>query len=100
MRRGLWNRSTAALKAQMNLKKSDSLRDHQSDIAIAYEVLAERISAFELNQRTDLTYDEAAKIVRTNSESVGEHAETTGRRLGIDVATGNPLLTDGKTENE
>ncbi|MEP7286308.1 MAG: hypothetical protein ABI947_11125 [Chloroflexota bacterium] len=92
MRLGLWKRSTAALKTQMGLTKNDNLRDHQSDIAIAYELLAERISAYELDRERDLEFDQAKKIVRTNSESVGKHAEETGRRLGIDIATDQPLL--------
>jgi len=93
MRLGLWKRTTAILKEQMELKKNDNLRDHQSDIAIAYELLTERISTFELDQKNDLEFDQAKGIVRANAESVGQHAEATGKRLGIDIATNRPLLT-------
>ncbi|HLY26777.1 MAG TPA: hypothetical protein VKQ72_10590 [Aggregatilineales bacterium] len=94
MRLGLWKRTTAVLKEQLELKKNDSLRDHQSDIAIAYELLTERISTFELDQKNDLEFDQAKGIVRANADSVGQHAEATGRRLGIDIATNRPLLKD------
>jgi len=56
--------------------------------------LAEEVSAVELDQKSDLGFDQAKGIVRTKSESVGKHAEETGRRLGIDVATGRRLLQE------
>jgi len=94
MRLGLWRRTTAILRREMGLKKNDNLRDHQSRLAIIYEALAEEVSAVELDQKSDLGFDQAKGIVRTNSESVGKHAEETGRRLGIDVATGRRLLQE------
>lgn len=98
MRLGVWKRTTATLREQMGLKKPDSLRDNQSGIALAYETLAEEISAFELNQKEDLSFDQAKGVVRINSESVGKHAEETSQRLGIDVATNRPLLRDGHAD--
>lgn len=96
MRIGLWKRNTATLKKDIGIKEGDNLRDHQSDIALAYELLAERISARELEQNNNLEFDQAKQIVRENSESIGPHAAETGRRLGIDIATDRPLLPDGK----
>ncbi len=94
MRIGLWKRNSATLRKQMGLQKKDNLRDNQSRLAILYESLAEEVSSVELDQKSDLAFDQAKNIVRSNSESVGTHAEETGRRLGIDIATNRPLLKD------
>src|SRR5262249_42067027 len=87
LRLGLWKRTTAQLREQMNLKKNDNLRDSQSMLAISYELLAENISAVELEQNENLEFDDTKRIVRRNAEDVGKHAEATGKRLGIDIAT-------------
>jgi hypothetical protein len=98
LRLGLWRRRTRALREQLGLREKDSLRDHMSRIALYYEGLAESISAHELDQHSNLEFTEAKVIVPTNSESVGRHAEETGRRLRIDIPTGRPILPD-KTQN-
>lgn len=98
MRLGLWKRNTRTLKAQIGLKKNDNLRDHLSRIALDYEMLSESISTYELDQHQNLSLNQATHIVRSRSESVGKHAEETGRSLGIDIPTGHPLLPD-KTQN-
>jgi hypothetical protein len=94
MRLGLWKRNTRTLKAQIGLKKNDNLRDNLSRIALDYEMLTESISTYDLDQHHDLTLNQATRIVRSRSESVGKHAEETGRSLGIDIPTGRPLLSD------
>lgn len=99
MRQGLWKRTTKTLKVELGLKEKDNLRDHLSEIALSYETLAEQISARELNERNDLEFNQARRIVRSNSEFVGKQAEDTGCKLGIDIATDRPLLP-GKTENK
>lgn len=94
-RLGLWKCKTAEIKQQLNVKENDNLRDHQSSLAIAYESLAEEISAAKLEQKDhELYFGEAKRIVRSSAESVGKHAKETGQQLGIDIATGKPLLKD------
>lgn len=93
MRLGLWKRNTAKLREQMGLKKDANVRDHQSMLAVSYELLAETISATELEMNKNLEFEAARRIVHDNSEDVGRHAEATGKRLGIDIATNRPLLT-------
>ncbi len=92
LRLGLWKRSTVALRLEMGLKDNANLRDNQSALALTYEMLAEQISMRELELKRDIEYEQSRQIVRTNSASVGKHAEETGRRLGIDIATDKPLL--------
>jgi hypothetical protein len=79
----------------MGLGKNDSLRDNMSGLALSYELLAENLSAVEMEMHTNLKFDESKDIVRRNSESVGEHAEQAGKRLGLDIATDTPLLPSG-----
>jgi hypothetical protein len=92
MRLGVWKRSTATIREQMGLKKSDNLRDHQSALALNYEMLAENMSAYELEQKRDLTFDQSKQVVRSSSEFIGKQADDASRRLGIDIATNSPLL--------
>ncbi len=91
---GLWKRRASVLKKQMGLKKNDSMRDYQSIFALGYELLAEGMSGRSLEERQDLVFDEAKKIVREASEFVGTQAEEMGKKLGIDIATDRPLLQD------
>jgi hypothetical protein len=91
---GLWKRSTSVIKAQMGLKKNDSLRDNQSALALSYQMVAENMSGHKLDQKQELIFDEAKKIVRSTSEFVGQQAEDASRYLGIDIATDLPLLPD------
>jgi hypothetical protein len=94
MRIGLWKRRTKALKAELGLREKDSLRDHMSRIALNYEALAESLSAYELDQKSNLEFEQAKFVVRSNSEFVGQHAEKASRRLNIDIPTNRPLLPD------
>jgi hypothetical protein len=94
MRRGLWKRSTVMLREQMGLKKNDNLRDHQTALALSYEMLAENMSAYELDQKSNLEFDDSKQIVRSSSEFIGKQAEEASQRLGIDIATNRPLLND------
>ncbi len=94
MRLGLWDRSTAKLKQQMGLKENDSLRDNLSSIALHYEMIAEEVAERELAKHQQLAFEQARQIVHANSKFIGVQAEETGKRLGIDVATDTPLLTD------
>ncbi len=91
---GLWGRNADQLKLQMNLNKYASLRDNQPTLALSYQGIAEEVSAKRLGVREELTWDEARVIVREVADLVGIQAQATSHYLQIDLATGQPLLTE------
>jgi DNA-damage-inducible protein D len=94
LRVGLWKRNSKALRKQMGLPDKANVREHMSTLALTYEMLAENISAEEMEQHKNLKFDESKAIVRRNAQDVGEHAERTSRRLGKDIVTDKPLLEE------
>ncbi|MEO8391502.1 MAG: hypothetical protein ABI700_00780 [Chloroflexota bacterium] len=90
----LWNRTAAALRGEMGLKKSQSLRDHQPTIALAYQRIAEATAAQKLGDKTLITWEEARSIVSVVAAMIGAQAKQTGELLKMDLATGKPLLDD------
>ncbi len=68
MRLGLWKRNTAALRKQMGLERKDNLRGHQSRLAILYEALAEEVSSVDLDQKSDLAFDQAKTIAQIRNQ--------------------------------
>lgn len=93
--KGLWGRTAAMLKNELELLPKQSLRDHQPALALTYQGLAEDVCATKLGQRTELSYVEAEEIVRVVAELIGKQAQDTSRFLNTDLATGKPLLARG-----
>ncbi len=89
---GLWDRTAAILKQELNLPVRASLRDHQPTLALAYQAIAEEVSARRLGERNEMEWDEARDIVREVADLIGLQADKTSKYLGIDLATGKPLL--------
>ncbi len=89
---GLWGRNAEQLKAEMGLSKYTSLRDNQPTLALSYQGITEEVCAKRLGNREELTWDEARLLVREVSDLVGIQAQATSLYLGIDLATGIPLL--------
>lgn len=92
---GLWNRTAAQLRGEMGLEKKQSLRDHQPRIALLYERIAEETASIRLGERQDLTWLEARKVVMDVAQLIGKQARQTSDVLGVDLATGKPMLQDG-----
>lgn len=91
--KGLWGRTAAILRQEMNLSKKASLRDNQPRLALHYQGIAEEVAAHRLGNRSELTWDEARGIVKAVAAFIGKQAKETSEWLGMDIATGNPLLT-------
>jgi hypothetical protein len=89
---GLWQRTAEMLRSEMGISPNKSLRDHQPTLALTYQGIAEEVSAQKLGNRSELEWDEAQQIVREVSGIIGTQARATGEYLGVDLATGKPLL--------
>jgi hypothetical protein len=90
--KGLWGRTAAMLKKEMELPKKANLRDHQPRLALHYQGIAEEVSALKLGKREELTWDEARDIVQTVAAFIGKQAAQTADLLQMDIATGKALL--------
>jgi len=91
---GLWRRTADYLKRELELPRNASLRDNQPTLALVYQAIAEEVSARRLGNKEELEWEEAQDIVREVAELIGRQARETGTYLGIDLATGKPLLPD------
>jgi hypothetical protein len=90
--KGLWGRTAAYLKRELDLPKSASLRDHQPMLALHYQGIAEEVSAHKLGQRQELAWDEAREIVQKVAQFIGRQAQETSEMMDMDLATGKQLL--------
>ena len=93
--KGLWGRTAAILRGELDLPSNVSLRDHQPALALTYQGIAEEVAAQKLGERTELSWDEARAIVRIVAKMIGKQAQATSKFLKIDLATGKPLLPRG-----
>ncbi|MDQ7024002.1 MAG: hypothetical protein Q9P01_16180 [Anaerolineae bacterium] len=92
--RGLWGRTAANLKKELQLTKRKNLRDHQPTIALHYQSIAEEVCAQKLGQRQELTWQEARDIICTIAKIIGRQAQETSELLNMDLATGKQLLPE------
>lgn len=90
--RGLWGRSAATLKEQLQLSKSANLRDHQPTLALHYQGIVEEVCAQKLGERQELVWNEARDIIQTIAKIIGRQAQETSELLNMDLATGKNLL--------
>ncbi|MBX3084153.1 MAG: hypothetical protein KF716_21135 [Anaerolineae bacterium] len=92
---GLWRRTSAELKKEMELSARANLRDNQPFLALTYQGLAEEVAAQKLADRDRLSWYEALLIIRQVANLIGVQAAATSQFLKVDIATGKPLLTEG-----
>jgi hypothetical protein len=90
--KGLWGRTAAYLKDELELPKKASLRDHQPMLALHYQGIAEEVCAQKLGQQEELEWNEARGIVQDVAQFIGRQAQETSHLLRMDLATGKGLL--------
>ncbi len=95
--KGLWGRTAAILRGQLSLTTKDNLRDHQPELALIYQRIAEAVATQKLGDQQALNWVQAREIVRMVAERIGRQADDTSQMLNTDLATGRPLLPKGKT---
>lgn len=90
---GLYDgRKAKVLKQQMGLEAKANLRDYQTRQALNLQGLVEATAADLIAQRGMQTPDQALETVHRIAEMFGVQARQISQMLGIDIATGRPLL--------
>jgi DNA-damage-inducible protein D len=94
--KGLWDRTTAQLRGDLQLKPQQNVRDHFGEFALIYTGLAERVAAKKLGDAETVPVDVAMNIVWAAAKLISKQAKATSKELGIDLVTERPLLARGK----
>jgi hypothetical protein len=89
---GLWNRTTAQLRGELNLTKKENPRDHFGEYALIYTRLAEKLATDKLGQAELVTVTIAMEIVWMVAKHISIQARATSEMLGYDLVTEKPLL--------
>lgn len=92
---GLWGRTASSLKKQLQLTKNDNLRDHQPILALHYQGIVEEVCAIRLDERQEVSWEEARDIIQSVAKIIGRQAQETSDLLKMDIATGKRLLASG-----
>jgi hypothetical protein len=92
---GLWNGTTAQLRGELNLKKTENPRDYFGEYALIYTRLAEKLATDKLGQAELVTVTIAMEIVWMVAKHISIQAKATSEMLGYDLVTEKPLLTGG-----
>lgn len=95
---GLWNRTAEQLREEFGLSKRTNLRDYLPHLALNYSNIAESIIAQELGTGHNLTWAQAEQIIKSVAALIKPQIEAVSGRLGVDLATGRPLLQKGGDE--
>lgn len=93
---GLWERTAAILRREMELPQKANLRDYQPRLALHFQGIVEELTAYELGERQEVTWEEARRIVQKVAKMVRAWVKEAQEQVTVDIATGRPLLTVGQ----
>lgn len=94
--KGLWNRTTAQLRASLEITPKENPRDHFGKFALMYTRMAEELSADRLNNAETVTLRTAMDIVWEAAKFFHKQAKELAEVVGYDLVTEKPLLTKKK----
>lgn len=89
---GLWNRTTAQLRGDLQIDKKANPRDHFGEYALIYTRLAEKLASEKLGDAETLSISIAIEIVWNVAKMIGKQAKQVSESLGYDLVTEKPLL--------
>lgn len=89
---GLWSRTTAQLRGELQITEHQNPRDHFGEYALIYTRLAEKLSTDKLGQADTVDVKIAMEIVWMVAKKISRQAKSTSEMLGIDLVTEKPLL--------
>lgn len=90
--KGLWDRTTAQLRADLNITPRQNPRDHFGKYALMYTRLAEELSTDRLNNVEAVTLHMAMDIVWDAAKLFHTQARELAEVIGQDLVTEKPLL--------
>ena len=91
--RGLWQRTTAQLRGELNIDPKANLRDHFGKYALIYTSLVEEIVSDKLDEAETVTESMGMEIVWGVAKLISIQAKATREALGYDLVTEKPLLS-------
>jgi hypothetical protein len=90
--KGLWERTTAQLKSDLDIAAKENPRDHFGEYALIYTRLAEKLATDRLDNAETVSEETAMSIVWQVAQLIHEQAQATSNMLGLDLVTEKPLL--------
>jgi hypothetical protein len=90
--KGLWERTTAQLRHDLEIQPKQNPRDHFGEYALIYTRIAEKLAAERLNNAETVSMETARTIVWEVSRLIHEQVQATSKMLGYDLVTEKPLL--------
>jgi hypothetical protein len=89
----LWDRTTAELRADLNISPKANPRDHFGKYALAYTRLAEELATERLDNLETVTLTVAIEIIWQVAKLFSKQAKELAEAVGYDLVTEKPLLT-------
>lgn len=90
--KGLWDRTTAQLRVDLNITPKQNPRDHFGKYALMYTRMAEELSTDRLNSAEVVTLRMAMDIVWDAAKLFHKQAKELADVIGQDLVTEKPLL--------
>jgi len=90
--KGLWERTTAQLRAELEITPKQNPRDHFGKYALIYTRMAEELSTDRLNNAETVTLHIAMDIVWEAAKLFHKQAKELAEAVGYDLVTEKPLL--------
>ena len=94
--KALWERTTAQLRAELEITPRQNPRDHFGKYALMYTRMAEELSTDRLNNAETVTLRTAMDIVWESAKLFHKQAKELAQIVGYDLVTEKPLLPKKK----
>jgi hypothetical protein len=98
--KGLWNRTTAQLRRELNITPKENPRDHFGKYALAYTRLAEELATERLNGAETVTITVAIDIIWEVAKLFSKQAQELSEAVRYDLVTEKPLLPKRTKNNK
>jgi hypothetical protein len=98
--KGLWDRTTAQLRNELNISPKQNPRDHFGKYALMYTRMAEELATERLDDAESVTLKMAMEIVWDVARLFYKQARELSQAIGYDLVTEKPLLPEQRSSDE